>query len=236
MPDEHRFTSEDGGDENAGHVFRPPQDWEAVYADSPELFFGEEPSQIARSALRWFRAYGVSPARGLALDLGSGEGRDTVYLAAAGLRVTARDLAPTGVAKTRALMGKQGVPADRVDVAVGDVRDFSFPPRAYDIALATNVFQFLVPDDVPDYITRLQGTAKPGGIVGVGVFSPAMLAWGADLTGHVTATPDELAARFPVTEGWLLLERAEYWIYRPPEQVMASFTYVVARKGGGDTE
>lgn len=211
--------------------FHPPTDWEAVYAASPDAYaFGEEPSQLAQTALRFWRAFGGDASRGVALDLGSGEGRDTAFLAGAGLRVIARDVAPTGLEKTRRLLVQRGVPGERVDLAPGDVRDFPYPPGAYDLALAANVYQFLSPDEAPAHIRRLGATVKPGGLCAVGVFHPAMREWGVELDGHFTATGDELMGFFPAEDGWLLLDRTEYWTYRVPDGVRMSFAYVVVRR------
>jgi len=211
-------------------VFRPPTDWEPVYAGADGYFFGEEPSQIARVALRWLSAFGGDPSRSLALDLGSGEGRDTAFLVQAGLRVVARDVSPTGLDKTRALLARRGLPLERVDLACEDVRDFAYPPDTYDLALAANVFQFLGPEDAPTHIERLKQATKPGGICGVGVFSPAMLGWGAELGDAFTALPDDLLALFPRSGGWLPLDRTEYWAYGIRDDTTASFAFVVARK------
>ncbi len=211
-------------------VFKPPTDWEAVYAASPDEYtFGEEPSQLARSAARFFLALGGDPRQARALDLGCGEGRDTAFLAQSGFHVVARDVAPTGLEKTRALLERRTVPAERVDLALSDVRAFDYPVEVYDLALAANVFQFLAPDEAPAYIARLQAATKPGGICAVGVFSPAMLAWGAEIEGHFTATADDLMARFS-PKAWRLLDRTEYWTYRIADDAMASFAFVVARK------
>jgi len=210
--------------------FQPPRDWDAVYTATEDYFFGEEPSQIARSAVQFFQMFGGDPAQSLALDLGSGEGRDTAFLAAAGLRVTARDVSPAGLKKTQALLVRQGIPADRVDMAREDVCDFAYPPDTYDLTLAANVFQFLPPNDAPGHIERLKQATKTGGICAVGVFSPAMAEWGASIDGFFTATADELMAYFPKDAGWMLLDRTEYWIYRPHFETLGSFAYVVARK------
>lgn len=211
--------------------FRPPTDWEAVYAASPDAYaFGEEPSQLAQTALRFWKAFGGDVHEAVALDLGSGEGRDTAFLAGAGLRVVARDVSSTGLEKTRRLLTRRGLSLERVDLAMGDVREFAYPPQAYDLALAANVYQFLSPDEAPAHIGRLGATVKPGGICAVGVFHPAMRAWGVELDGHFTATGEDLIGAFPAEEGWLLLDRTEYWTYRVQDSVRMSFAYVVVRK------
>jgi len=209
--------------------FKPPPDWEALYAAKEGYHFGEEPSQIARTALSFYRIFD-GPVDGIALDLGSGEGRDTAFLAAEGLRVVARDISPTGLNKTRSLLARKGVPLENVDLALGDVNNFDYPPDTYDLALAVNVFQFLPPVDVPAHIARLQASTKVGGICAIGVFSPAMIGWGAEIAANFSATADELLAFFPNETGWLPLDRTEYWTYRPDREMMASFSYVVARK------
>jgi len=210
--------------------FQPPRDWDAIYSASPDHFFGEEPSQIARSALRFFRVFGGSPQDALALDLGSGEGRDTAFLAEAGFRVAARDVAPAGLEKTRALLTRRDVPAGRVDLILGDVRDFDYAPETYDLALAANVYQFLPPDEVPGHIRRLQAATKPGGLCAVGVFSTAMAGWGAQIGGFFAASAAELLDYFPANGGWLLLDLTEYRHYSRRDGAMGAWVFVVARK------
>jgi SAM-dependent methyltransferase len=212
-------------------TFRPPRDWEDTYAADPSgFYFGQDPSQIARTALSYFRALGGDPADADALDLGSGEGRDTAFFAATGMRVTARDIAPAGMAKMEGIFATRGLSLEHVDYAVEDVRTFVYPEAAFDLCLAANVFQFLPPDEVPPHIQSLQRATKPGGICAVGVFSAAMRAWDVETEGMFHATPDELMEYFPASDGWLLLDRTEYWTYMPHADAMAAFTYVIARK------
>ncbi|MGI4787467.1 MAG: class I SAM-dependent methyltransferase [Janthinobacterium lividum] len=217
-------------------VYQPPRNWNDVYASSDGYYFGKEPSQITSTAFRFFKAFGGDPVTAIALDLGSGEGRDTAFLAASGMHVVSRDVSPKGLEKTRSLLAQRGIPSERVDLALGDVRDFDYPVETFDLALAANVYQFLTPGEVPGHLARLKAATKPGGICAVGVFSPAMAGWGVDIDGFWTATADELRAYFLEEDGWLLLDRTEYWTYRPHEQNRASFAYVVARKLENDLE
>ena len=207
-----------------------PKNWDAIYSASEDYFFGTAPSQIAQTAFRFFEAFGGDPKAARALDLGSGEGRDTVFLAGAGMHVTAHDVSEAGLEKTRALLARCAVSSLQVDLAVADIGALEYPAGAYDIALAANVYQFLSPAAVPGQLEMLKGCVKPGGICAVGVFSPAMAGWGIDLENYWTATADELFAYFPEDAGWLLLDRTEYWTYRVHDKSRMSFSYVVARK------
>ncbi len=210
--------------------FALPNNWDAIYAGTEKYFFGMEPSQIAQTALRFFRAFGGDPNTAAALDLGSGEGRDTAFLAGTGMHVSAYDASPVGLEKTRALLARRGVPENRVQLTQADIGKFVYPVGVYDIALAANVYQFLPPADVPGHIRRLQAATKPSGLCAVGVFSPAMGAWGADTQNYFTATAANLLTYFPEDAGWLLLDRTEYWTYGVTDKVHMSFAYVVARK------
>ena len=207
-----------------------PKDWDSVYAGSKDYFFGTEPSQIAQTAFRFFEAFGGDPKTAQALDLGSGEGRDTAFLAGAGMHVTARDVSEAGLEKTCDLLTRRGVSLDLVSLAAADIGAFEYPICAYDIALAANIFQFLPRADVPGHLEKLKESVRPGGICAVGVFSPAMAGWGVDLEGYWTATADELLPFFSENDGWLLLDRTEYWTYRVHDKSKMSFSYVVARK------
>ena len=211
-------------------TFALPRHWDAIYAGTEGYFFGTEPSQIAQTALRFFRAFGGNPNTAAALDLGSGEGRDTAFLAGTGMHVSAYDVSPVGLQKTRALLAERGVPENRVQLTQADISAFAYPVGAYDLSLAANVYQFLPPAAVPGHIGRLKASVKTGGICAVGVFSPAMGAWGADTQNYFTATADDLLTYFPEDAGWLLLDRTEYWTYRVSDGTRMSFAYVVARK------
>jgi SAM-dependent methyltransferase len=90
--------------------------WTATFAARPD-FLGAEPSEPGRAALARFASAGV----GELLELGPGQGRDTLLFAGAGLRVIALDYAEPGLAQIRAKAEAAGVgPAIRTVVA--DVR------------------------------------------------------------------------------------------------------------------
>ena len=90
--------------------------WTTTFSDRPD-FLGSEPSEPGRAAAARFATASVEEL----LELGPGQGRDTLLFAGAGLRVIALDYAEPGLAQIRAKAEAAGVgPAIRT--LVGDVR------------------------------------------------------------------------------------------------------------------
>ncbi|MFH2054445.1 MAG: methyltransferase domain-containing protein, partial [bacterium] len=69
------------------------KDYEKAYSKS-ELYWGSQPSDLVRRFIEF-------APQGRALDLGGGEGRDALFLAEQGFRVTIVDIAESGVEKCR---------------------------------------------------------------------------------------------------------------------------------------
>ena len=94
------------------------------------------------------------------LDLGCGEGRNSLYLAGLGCRVTAVDRSERGIAKLLDVAGSAGIPLDGV---VADLNDYQVVD-SWDLVMAHGVIDYL---DNPTW-RRLLGQVKdatnPGGI------------------------------------------------------------------------
>jgi SAM-dependent methyltransferase len=84
-----------------------------------------EPNQFVAAELA-----GLPPGR--ALDLAAGEGRNSVWLAERGWRVTAVDFSRVGLEKGRKLSAERGV---SVDWVVADLLDYQPDPHAFDLVL-----------------------------------------------------------------------------------------------------
>jgi len=113
----------------------PPSGWEARYA-TPDYLFGKAPSAFLAD-----HAHLLTPGA-TALAVADGEGRNSVFMAEKGLRVTALDYAPTAIAKAERLAAERGV---TVDFAEADVlsADWGGP---YDL-IAAIFIQFAGPED-----------------------------------------------------------------------------------------
>ena len=121
--------------------------------------YGGEPVWSGRpNALLVRYAAGLPP--GVALDVGSGEGADVLWLAQRGWTVTGADFSGAGLARAARHAEEAGV-AGRTDWWQVDAREFAAGRRAYDLVSS----QYLHPPDggMVDVARRLAGAVAPGG-------------------------------------------------------------------------
>ncbi len=90
-------------------------EWDKRYRDA-ERSAGAEPAEFLREVLHL-----LPPGR--ALDLAMGGGRNAIFLAAHGWRVTGIDWSLAALDKAEALARNRGFPVVRADSPVGDARD-----------------------------------------------------------------------------------------------------------------
>ena len=99
-------------------------DWNQRYR-STDLLWSAGPNQFVEPELA-----DLPPGR--ALDLAAGEGRNAIWLASRGWKVTAIDFADVAVDRGRAWAERSGV---QVDWIVADLTQHVPEPRAYDLVL-----------------------------------------------------------------------------------------------------
>lgn len=141
--------------------------WDRRYA-APGFLFGTEPSAFLK-ARRDDLVAGAS-----ALAVADGEGRNSVFLAECGLRVSAMDSSPVAVDKARALAAERGV---SVDFHLADLRDWAWTPNAYDL-VAGIFIQFAPPGEREAIFAGMKRTLKPGGILLLHGYRPEQIAYG----------------------------------------------------------
>lgn len=97
---------------------------------------------------------------GKTLDLGCGNGRNSVYLAANGYDVTAWDKNPMSIANVERIKAQEGL--DNLQAKVVDLNSLSFAGE-YDFILSTVVLMFLEAKTIPGLIDNMQRCTTPGG-------------------------------------------------------------------------
>jgi len=170
-------------------------------------------------------------APGRVLDLACGEGRNALWLAARGWRVTGVDFAEVAIEKASAIAQARGVHADWV---VADLREYAPAPRAFELVL---LFYLQVPAPERQAIVRAAAAGvAPGGtflLVGHeraniehghgGPRDPAVLYTAQDVLGDLAGSG-------------LRIERAEH-VERPvqtPEGARVALDVLVRARRDGD--
>lgn len=130
--------------------------------------FGKEPNAFLASQRERLKP-GMS-----ALCVADGEGRNSVWLAQQGLKVTAFDFSPVGVAKARALAREAAVEADHRQ---SDIFRWDWSAERYDVVVAI-FFQFLAPDARARIFEGMRAALAPGGLLILQGYRPEQLAYG----------------------------------------------------------
>jgi len=97
---------------------------------------------------------------GKTLDLGCGNGRNSLYLAANGFDVTAWDKNPASIANIESIKAKEGIA--NLQTAIKDLNSLSFDGE-YDFILSTVVLMFLEAQTIPGLIANMQRCTRAGG-------------------------------------------------------------------------
>jgi SAM-dependent methyltransferase len=134
--------------------------WEKTYTSNKEMF-GEEPSAPARRAAELFKQEGMTHI----LELGGGQGRDTVFFATSGFTVTSLDYAETGIKAIDEKAQKVGV-SQSVTTLRHDVRQpLPFPDESFDASYSHMLFcMALTTADLEFLSNEVKRVLKPGGL------------------------------------------------------------------------
>jgi SAM-dependent methyltransferase len=128
--------------------------WEERYRSAPAVWSGQPNPQLVAEVSD------LSP--GTALDVGSGEGADTIWLAARGWRVTAVDFSTTALGRAAAHAAALGAEvAARIEWRYGDVRTWTPDPGSFDLVSAQ--YMHLPSAERRPLFARLAASVAPGG-------------------------------------------------------------------------
>jgi cyclopropane fatty-acyl-phospholipid synthase-like methyltransferase len=138
--------------------------WDERFA-APEYIFGREPNRFLVSQAALFQ-----PGAAV-LDVATGEGRNAVWLAQRGCRVTGIDISAKAIEKARRLAAESGL---EVRFEVEDVRQRSWVADAFD-AVVTIFIQFAAPAERRSVFEGMQRTLRPGGVIVLQGYTPKQL-------------------------------------------------------------
>ena len=94
---------------------------------------------------------------GTALDIGMGQGRNSLFLAALGWQVTGFDISEVGVKQAQAEAQKRDL---KIDARVGDVDKFDYGNSKWDLVVGMYMHEYLTRN-----AAQIVRSLKPGGIL-----------------------------------------------------------------------
>jgi SAM-dependent methyltransferase len=164
------------------------QHWEQRYAERERIWSGRVNSHLA--------AIAAPLAPGRALDLGCGEGGDTLWLAEHGWQVLGVDISETALSRAAAEADTRGL-ADTVRLRQIDLSQ-SFPDGTFDLVSA-QFLQSLVDLDRDRIFASAAQAVAPGGLLVI-VDHGAAPPWAKHIHDHVFPTVEEVMATIDLGE------------------------------------
>jgi SAM-dependent methyltransferase len=170
--------------------------WDERYG-SPDYFYGTDPNDFLAAH------YQALARGGDVLCLADGEGRNGVFLARQGMRVTSVDRSAIGLAKAQRLAAEHGVP---LDTAVADLATWDVGDARWDGIVS--IWAHLPAPIRASLHPRLARALRPGGVLLLEHYHPRQLSYGTGGPDDPTlmTTLAELDAAFP---DWLRLHTFE---------------------------
>jgi SAM-dependent methyltransferase len=146
------MTADDGKDQRSR--------WDSTYSSNQD-FFGKEASQLGRSALPVLLKHKVKNV----LELGCGQGRDTLFLAENGMEVTALDYSETGLCQIGERASSCGVQGS-VTLKIGDARNgLPFDDGTFDACFSHMFFTMqLTEKELAFIFAEVLRVLRPGGL------------------------------------------------------------------------
>ena len=184
----------------------PAEYWDRAYSD-PSLVFNTTPNAFLMEVVK-----GLKPGR--ALDIGMGQGRNSVYLAKLGWDVTGFDISERGMELARKSAAAAGV---KIVTIKASMDDFDYGAGQWDLIVATY-----------EGVSWLEAAAKglkPGGFLVVEGYSkhpqaPASAAFGPNELLKLFMDRNLHVVRYEDVEGepdWLKLDRVVRMLAQKPK-------------------
>ncbi|HEV8436853.1 MAG TPA: class I SAM-dependent methyltransferase [Methylomirabilota bacterium] len=170
--------------------------WAREYVRRPhEYIWGTKPSEFARGLGR------LLPARARVLDLGCGEGRDSVYFATQGCDVSGVEISRAGLHKAERLARERGVQVLWIQADMPRL----VPRGPFDLVYSCGAIHYVPRRHRVRWLRRLQAVTRPGGYHGFVVFTNRQIH---EEKGEIVDyfTPGELARAYP---DWRILRCQE---------------------------
>lgn len=118
----------------------------------------EKSSNFSRRYLDYIKPKGKT-----ILDLGSGDGKDSLFFASCGMIVTSVDFSESGIAKLKEEVSKKGL--KNIKVIKKDLRKINFDENSFDLIYAHLSLHYFNEKDTKKIFDKLYKVLKSGGMI-----------------------------------------------------------------------
>ena len=133
--------------------------WEKEYKEN-KCYWGLKPDPTLEKYIN-------DIPKGKALDIGAGEGRNSLFLAKNGFKVEAIDKIPAGLKKIEKAAKKHNL---SIKTTLCDVKNFKFK-KGYSLIISTASIDFLKKSEIDAVLDKIKQSLQPKGFVFLSVFS-----------------------------------------------------------------
>ena len=206
--------------------------WDARFSKA-DYHFGREPAVFLAAQQSLLADYLATTPGASALAVSDGEGRNSVWLARQGLKVTAFDISPVGVAKAKKLAAEAGV---SVDYRVEDINAFDWDAAQYDV-VAVIFIQYASPPERARIFSGIQRALKPVGLAIIQGYGLRQLEYKTGGPGKADNlyTLDMMRTSFAALEPLLLAEHDAVVNEGPGHNGVSALVDFVGRRPGAST-
>lgn len=131
-----------------------------IYSENETTFGGGKPEKVVSDITKY-------RSSGSVLDLGAGEGRNSLFLAEQGFDVTAQDISEVGLGKLNKTAKEKGL---NIQTEVKDIRTLS-PDHNFDVFVCTYVLHHLSRQDALVLIKKMQEHTNADGLNTITTFT-----------------------------------------------------------------
>ena len=194
-----------------------------VRFDKEEFIFGKEPNEYLVA-----QAHQHLKPNSSVLCIADGEGRNGVWLAKQGMRVTGFDVSDIALTKANQFAKENQV---NIQYSLSDTDNFEWQPNTYDAAIGVFI-QFADPEMRARIFNQVRQTLKPGGLFILQGYTPKQLEYktgGPSLIEHLYTEEliRDLAKEFQILE---LISYEKELSEGPRHTGMSAILGLVARK------
>jgi len=130
---------------------------------------GSEPSGLAKKAAKEL------PANAAILDVGAGEGKDSIFFASLGHQVSAVEASINATETMKKRIAKKK-DLD-VKIIVDDITQMNLKPDRYDLIFANNSLQFMTRTQRNELFDKFRASIKKGGLIAISQFTVEEPVW-----------------------------------------------------------